>query len=81
MGFFPQFQTTLDSEIHVLQPTQALALQDTPTPREGHATSAKPAKGSGRALRVEAAKPGTLLLLLTAQSSSSSRESLVNTHV
>lgn len=38
-------------------------------------------RGVGGLLRVEAAKPGTLLLLLTAQSSSSSRESPVNTHV
>lgn len=33
----------------MLQPTQAPALQDTPTPQEGHATSANPAEGSGRA--------------------------------
>lgn len=46
---FSSFQSTLNSESCVLQPTQALALQDTPTPHEGHATGAKPAKGSGRA--------------------------------
>lgn len=38
-------------------------------------------RGVGGLLRVEAAKPGTLLLMLTAQSSSSSKESLVNTHI
>lgn len=49
LGFPPQFRSALNSESCLLQPTQALALQDMPTPRERHATSAKPAKGSGRA--------------------------------